>query len=127
MVSRLTYLVEVLEGFGVDQALIDKVIIDNYDKAHTKEFTVGDEIYRVLSPEDIDNELYDIAEDLFYDYEAVLFERISRSNDAVYLEAIIGTINVDQGTKAIAQLLDYEEMNNMTIVALNDDYKIFKS
>ena len=123
MITRLQILVETLIDLDYDDGLIKELIVKYYTSSVNEDtFSIEEEKFRVLTDDEIEDELYPVAENLYYDYEDELTVLISRKP---HLSSLIISIDNRQATNEIAKKLRYEEEFNCIKLAATDDFTIF--
>lgn len=125
MGTKLESLVEVLTRTGTSQEIIDQLILNYFDDQYADSFETVNDTYEVLTEQEKDRALYDIAEDLFFDYQSELERLASRSDNYTFLDALIRTIDEDRGTQAIVKHLSYEDEMNIDCFGETEEHCVY--
>lgn len=116
-----------LENELIKEEVLEDMVLKYFLNQNSKTFFVEGVDYTVLSQGELDDEMYTIAEDLYYDYISKLEARVeeSRGKEFSALKGLVDLINEDQGVQIVLNTLDEEEDYYLTYIGKSDSYYIY--
>jgi len=125
MGTKLESLIKVLTDEGTEQDILDKLVLDYFNKQYVADFETSDAVYEVITQKEKEDQLYDIAEGLFYDYQRELERLAERSDNRSHLNALIESLDEREGIAVLIDNLDFEDELNKDLVGYDRDYFVY--
>jgi hypothetical protein len=125
MGTKLEALISVLTEQQEEQDILDKLVLDYFNKQYESEFVAGEEIYEVLDSRDKKDQLYDIAEGLYSDYKYELERMAQHGSKSSHLNVILDCLEEEECIKALIEELDFEEAMQKTLVGDTREYFVY--
>ncbi len=125
MGTKLEALISVLTEQQEEQDILDKLVLDYFNKQYESEFVAGEEIYEVLDTRDKKDQLYDIAEGLYSDYKYELERMVQHGSKSSHLNVILDCLEEEECIKALIEELDFEEAMQKTLIGDTRDYFVY--
>jgi len=130
MITKLDILVDYLIDASFDQEVINNVIIDNFMEKEATEYEIGDDIYKVISSREKEDELYMASEKVYDELYSTLEMLAVRSNVSFenrrILEKLISLIPYDEGIDVVQNSLVFEEELALEEVFCSGDYTVYR-
>lgn len=95
MSTKLEALVNVLKADGVEEEIIEQLIVDNFTKQYLPEYDVNETTYEVLTQAEIDDQLYELAEGEADDLKSDMEEILDRRNNYLMIQMLRTMDNAD--------------------------------
>jgi hypothetical protein len=128
MSTKLEALVNVLKANGVEEAkLIEQLIVENFTSQSETEYDINGVTYVVLTQIEIDEFLYDIAEDNAYDTQFEMEEIFTRHRNFEMIE-MLETMDHSKCIDIILRNYDENtlgEKQHMAFILEEDGYFIY--
>lgn len=125
MSTKLEVLVEVLREIGTEDEEINALILNYFENQNSKEFETSELTYTVLSQREIEDELYEVAENKYFDVIESLEDSAYRGRNTSLALLVLKHISEEDATQAIAEGLDYKEEFCVSLVAEHYPYYIY--
>jgi hypothetical protein len=125
MGTKLESLIKVLIDEGTEQYILDKLVLNYFDKQYVDSFETSEGVYEVLTKKEKEDQLYDIAEGLFYDYQKELERLAKHSDNRTLLSVLIESLDEREGIAILIDNLDFEEELNKDLVGSDRDYFVY--
>lgn len=125
MGTKLESLIQVLTDEGTEKEVLDKLVLDYFNRQYIDSFETADQTYEVLTQTEKEEQLYDIAEGLFYDYEYELERLAARSDNPSHLRVLIDSLDERIGIERIIEVLDFEDELKKELVGFYEDYYVY--
>lgn len=113
----------------VDTTVLEKLAINYYNSQNSSTYTTEDgDTYHLFTQEEIDEQLFEIAEDYFYDYMYNLermAEEANTSKERTSFQIILEAVDVIEAQTALSKKLDLAEEKNYSEITEIGKYTIF--